>query len=34
MHGLTEVPHLEIGFECWLLEIESAKNSETFSDNV
>ncbi len=26
--------HLEIGFECWLLDIQISQGSDTFSDEV
>jgi hypothetical protein len=27
-------PSLEIGFECWLLDIQISRGSETFSDGL
>ena len=27
-------PSLEIGFECWLLDIQIAQSSDTFSDGI
>jgi hypothetical protein len=27
-------PSLEIGFECWLLDIQISRSSDTFSDKV
>jgi hypothetical protein len=31
---MAKDPPLEIGFECWLLDIEISRTSDTFSDRL